>query len=622
MKKIFTTIMAVFFVMAIYSASKAQTTLNVGDGHPFATIPEAILAIVADTVTYPPADPILIKVNGEGYTAGYDEEGTPIQSHININAFSVGGYDVTIEGDGADVTVIKGFASEDLMPSIIMGSPHNRGIRFLTTHSGGKGLNLTFKNMKFQYWGYGNAAGGVFNINQGSAGGMKLSFINVEFEHFMAKIGAIVQTNQNNNEVLFDNVLVRNSITFDHNGMNGLFHLLNQKSLVIRNSTFMSNESFPYNLLGDNAGTSSASNVGTLLWIRHRAGDLPEAMNVVMENNAFIDNKPTMTPRWADLQLNGVTLTETPADEIIPAIIADHEGNEDAINTINLSLKNNIMIGNRRGMDGRDLDILLRDVLQRERIILETPADEEFNILNSIASNVVSVKQTQDFVDIMPEGYKVNWDFTYTHPAIMFTMEGDLPQLLFDEFGVGYVEYTGTGDEQTVDVASITVSAAQEWVQVGTTLQMEALVAPENAADKSVTWSVEFITGVATIDVNGLLTGVLEGSVTVKATANDGSGVVGSAEVNVVTEPVNVSELNKNTVKVYPNPSNGLFELTLPGTTNGSTFEVFDILGSRVASGVISGNHTQVNLAGFDKGIYLLRVYSDNQNVSMKITVK
>jgi len=622
MKKVFTTIMTVFFIMAIYSASKAQTTLNVGDGHPYATIPEAILAIVADTVTYPPADPILIKVNGEGYTAGYDEEGTAIQSHININAFSVGGYDVTIEGDGADVTVIKGFASEELMPGLYLGSPHQRGLRFLTTHSGGPGLTLTFKNIKLQYWGYGNAAGGVFNINQGSGNGMKLSFINVEFEHFMAKIGAIVQTNQNNNEILLDNVLVRNCLTFDHNGMNGLFHLLNQKSLVIKNSTFMSNESFPYNLLGDNAGTSSASNVGTLLWIRHRPLDLPEPMNVVMENNAFIDNKPTMTPRWADLQLNGITLTETPADEIIPAIIADHEGNDDAINTINLSLKNNIMIGNRRGKDGRDLDILIRDILERERIMVEVPGTDEFNILNSIASNIVSTKQTADFVDITPEGYKVNWDFIYDHPAIMFTMDGDLPQLFFDEFGVGYVEYTGTGDEQTLEVESITVSAAQDWVEEGTTLQMEALVEPDNAADKSVTWSVEFITGVATIDENGLLTGVLEGSVTVKATANDGSGVVGSAEINVVTEPVNVAELNKYTVKVYPNPSSGLFDLTIPNGFNGSTFEVYDILGSRVSTGIISGNQTRIDLNGFEKGIYVLRINSENQQVSMKITVK
>ncbi|OPJ64379.1 Ig-like domain-containing protein [Clostridium oryzae] len=79
-------------------------------------------------------------------------------------------------------------------------------------------------------------------------------------------------------------------------------------------------------------------------------------------------------------------------------------------------------------------------------------------------------------------------------------------------------------------------------VTIGNTLQMGATVTPLDATDSSVTWSVTNGTGSATISDNGLLSATGAGTVTVKATAKDGSGVIGAETITVTAAtPATVS---------------------------------------------------------------------------------
>lgn len=76
------------------------------------------------------------------------------------------------------------------------------------------------------------------------------------------------------------------------------------------------------------------------------------------------------------------------------------------------------------------------------------------------------------------------------------------------------------------DVASVTVTAADETTKVaaGSTLQLTAAVLPENATDKTVTWSTSDATA-ATVSATGLVTGLNAGigkTVVITATANNG----------------------------------------------------------------------------------------------------
>ena len=81
-------------------------------------------------------------------------------------------------------------------------------------------------------------------------------------------------------------------------------------------------------------------------------------------------------------------------------------------------------------------------------------------------------------------------------------------------------------------VSSITVKSTSDSIVIkGGTLQMAAQVEPSDAAIKTVLWSVNNTQGAATINTDGLLTAGGDGSVTVRATAMDGTGVKGQKNI-------------------------------------------------------------------------------------------
>ena len=84
-------------------------------------------------------------------------------------------------------------------------------------------------------------------------------------------------------------------------------------------------------------------------------------------------------------------------------------------------------------------------------------------------------------------------------------------------------------------VTGIAVTAADGATSVNTndTLQLTATITPENATSKTVKWSSGDET-IATINGKGVVTGVAAGSVTITATATDGSGITGTINIDVV----------------------------------------------------------------------------------------
>ncbi len=119
-----------------------------------------------------------------------------------------------------------------------------------------------------------------------------------------------------------------------------------------------------------------------------------------------------------------------------------------------------------------------------------------------------------------------------------------------------------TISNQTTPVSSITVSGAGNATVINTaggTLQMNTTILPANASNKGVTWSVANETGSASISASGLLTAISNGTVTVKATAQDGSGVSGSLVVTISNQPILVTSIT----------------VSVPLTTGGSTIQAF-----------------------------------------------
>ncbi|WP_329806993.1 LamG-like jellyroll fold domain-containing protein [Flavobacterium facile] len=68
-----------------------------------------------------------------------------------------------------------------------------------------------------------------------------------------------------------------------------------------------------------------------------------------------------------------------------------------------------------------------------------------------------------------------------------------------------------------------------------------------------------------------------------------------------------------NNIKIYPNPSNGIFAIE---TQEDSTVEVFDMIGKKVYSNKVSVGSSNIDLSNYTNGIYLLTVTNQKGNLN------
>jgi uncharacterized protein YjdB len=148
-------------------------------------------------------------------------------------------------------------------------------------------------------------------------------------------------------------------------------------------------------------------------------------------------------------------------------------------------------------------------------------------------------------------------------------------------------------------------------------LQMEASIIPDYASNKGVTWSISNGNEFASISTSGLLTAKKNGMVTIKAQANDGSGIFGTKEITITNQITKVSSI---TVTGFNNATNisiekGTLQLqaaVLPVDATDKTVTWSISAGESLATispnGLLSalknGNVTVKALAGDGTGIY------------------
>ena len=101
-------------------------------------------------------------------------------------------------------------------------------------------------------------------------------------------------------------------------------------------------------------------------------------------------------------------------------------------------------------------------------------------------------------------------------------------------------------------VEGITLNATEQTLTVGETFALTASVAPENATNKSLAWTSSD-ENVATVDANGLVTAVKEGTATITAKANDGSNVSAQCTINVSDSFIFVSKISLEKMQVTLN---------------------------------------------------------------------
>jgi uncharacterized protein YjdB len=97
---------------------------------------------------------------------------------------------------------------------------------------------------------------------------------------------------------------------------------------------------------------------------------------------------------------------------------------------------------------------------------------------------------------------------------------------------------------QIIPVTGITVAGAGGSTAIFSnngTLQLSASILPSNATNMTVTWSVANGTGQGIINSTGLVTAIANGTITARATANDGSGVSGTLVITISSQVIPVT---------------------------------------------------------------------------------
>lgn len=136
------------------------------------------------------------------------------------------------------------------------------------------------------------------------------------------------------------------------------------------------------------------------------------------------------------------------------------------------------------------------------------------------------------------------------------------------------------------------------------TLQMNAEVLPADATLINVIWSLAQGTGEASIDENGLLTGLETGNVIVMAFATDESSVSGTKVVEIVSG-VGIESSGLDKMKVYPNPAANI--LVVGHTALNSMLSIFSSTGILMERVMVDGTVHHFNISSYPAGTYFVK---------------
>lgn len=178
-------------------------------------------------------------------------------------------------------------------------------------------------------------------------------------------------------------------------------------------------------------------------------------------------------------------------------------------------------------------------------------------------------------------------------------------------------------NDTLVATQSVTVSTFDGSTSIdklGTKITMVASVLPLNATINNVTWMAT-PAGLATIDSKGVLTAVAYGTVSVTASAWDGSGKRGTMDLIIENTTGLFEYQGADHIRVFPNPViNGSF--TIQGMDAIQHIELVDLMGRKVTSFNHLNQSTLDIQVKVPKGIYVLNLHDGQQVFYKKIRIQ
>ena len=177
-----------------------------------------------------------------------------------------------------------------------------------------------------------------------------------------------------------------------------------------------------------------------------------------------------------------------------------------------------------------------------------------------------------------------------------------------DHPDIGIHEYYDVDPKIKVTGIEITGPDGMTEVLTGSKVQLTADVLPSNATNQSVTWEIIDGTEHATIDASGLLRAGTTGTVTVMATAQDGSGVFDTASIAISAR----SDI-PGKMLIYPNPAEYYFNIVVQQSAPLPLhLDISNITGKLLYCDTLEAVTKVLDLPpDISSGIYLVQLWSD-----------
>lgn len=165
--------------------------------------------------------------------------------------------------------------------------------------------------------------------------------------------------------------------------------------------------------------------------------------------------------------------------------------------------------------------------------------------------------------------------------------------------------------QSVVNVVSVSIAEDEVEMKTGETYQVAYSITPENATNKSVTWSSSK-NDVATIDGNGMVTAVSEGSTVITIETEDGEM---QDMVNVVVSSTTSVEISDDNIKIYPNPIQSTVFIELGDITK------YEVIISDISGNVLYSqfDENEIDLLNYPTGIYFLTLIANNKYYNFKL---
>ncbi len=179
----------------------------------------------------------------------------------------------------------------------------------------------------------------------------------------------------------------------------------------------------------------------------------------------------------------------------------------------------------------------------------------------------------------------------------------------------GMYEVAFKANSVTIVPSIVLIAPANKINTPNGTLQITASV---TGSSSTVVYSVSDNSIASINTVSGLLTALADGTVIVTGKLSTNTTIIGSLTISITSQTLATQSGIEQLVSVYPNPTLGLFFISVNGVAN---VDIFDLQGKLIESSVITGT-TSFNSSSFSKGIYVVSVTKGGDVFMKKLVIE